>query len=326
MQSPSPRITVLFPFRDAASYVGAALKSVLDQSFPDFEVLAIDDGSVDDGAAIVERLADNRVRIIHLSGVGVPRALNAALDEARGEFVARMDADDIALPHRFERQLSYLRRHRDVQLVGCQARIMDLDGNVTAARIRKPVGAEWVSRYSKFASPVVGPTFFGTRTLFQRLGGYADLPVAEDYDFLVRALAHGYKLDNLDEELLLYRCHGNGVSRRNIKRTLVAANWVRACAARKARAVETSIAAQQLRRVRTTALFAVLYDARNRFVIGLADRRFAKKLFCGLGLISIALLSKVLRRDGIAGLRARKILAGQRNRVPTNLDRSVSTR
>src|ERR1051325_1151561 len=110
-----PTVSVLLPVYNAERYLESALQSVLGQTFSDFEVIAVDDGSKDNSKKILERFAANdpRIRVISRPNTGIVGALNDGLAVARGEFIARMDADDVALPGRFQAQLDYLRGHPD---------------------------------------------------------------------------------------------------------------------------------------------------------------------------------------------------------------------
>jgi glycosyltransferase involved in cell wall biosynthesis len=115
-----PRISVLMPVYQAERYLEEAVESILAQSFDDFELLALDDGSTDASPRILEALAgrDDRIRVRRAEHAGLVSQLNQGLAEARGEFIARMDADDISHPARFERQIAYLDDHPDCVAVG----------------------------------------------------------------------------------------------------------------------------------------------------------------------------------------------------------------
>jgi glycosyltransferase involved in cell wall biosynthesis len=118
--SSEPAVSVVMPMYNAAPYVGEAVRSVLGQTFSDFELIVIDDGSKDDSATEVERAAkgDARLRLIRQSNSGVSVASNKGTELARGEFLARADSDDICLPNRLEKQVGYLREHPDCVAVG----------------------------------------------------------------------------------------------------------------------------------------------------------------------------------------------------------------
>ncbi len=114
-----PKFTVAMPAYNDAAYINEAINSILNQTVSDFELLIIDDGSTDDTPNIIESYNDKRLRIIHLEqNKGRPFVRNLALDEAQGEYLVWMDADDISLPHRLEKQAIFLDTHKDVALCG----------------------------------------------------------------------------------------------------------------------------------------------------------------------------------------------------------------
>src|ERR1700722_2036753 len=116
----APRLSVLMPVFNGGRFLAAAVESILKQSLRDFELIAIDDGSTDQSASLLSQLAgsDDRIRVIRQANAGIVTALNRALELARGEYIARMDADDAALPSRLARQAAFLDGHPDVAVVG----------------------------------------------------------------------------------------------------------------------------------------------------------------------------------------------------------------
>src|SRR6266850_1442026 len=125
-----PKGTVLLPVHNAENYVGQAVESVLRQTFADFELLLLNDGSTDGSLAVLEKIAirDKRCRIHSWSNVGLAETLNRGLALARGDFIIRMDADDICRPERFERQISFLESNAAYVAVGARALFIDPDG------------------------------------------------------------------------------------------------------------------------------------------------------------------------------------------------------
>ena len=126
-----PRISVVMPVFNGGSYLAAAVESILKQSFNDFELIVIDDGSTDKTACVLAGFArsDGRIRVIGQANTGVVASLNRALDLARGEYVARMDADDVSLPSRFELQVAFLDTHPEVAVVGSAITLIDEEGS-----------------------------------------------------------------------------------------------------------------------------------------------------------------------------------------------------
>ncbi|MBS1665716.1 MAG: glycosyltransferase family 2 protein, partial [Bacteroidetes bacterium] len=124
----NPKVTVLMPAYNAGKYIGAAVNSVLAQTFTDFELLIVDDGSEDDTAAVVREYGDGRIRMVRQERGGVSMALNRGLEEARGEYICRFDADDICFPQRLERQVRFLDEHAGYVIVGSDAEYISEDG------------------------------------------------------------------------------------------------------------------------------------------------------------------------------------------------------
>ena len=122
-----PRVSVALPVHNCERYVAEAIESILAQTFTDFEFLIVDDGSTDGTLPILNRFAarDSRIRVISRPNTGIVGALNEMLGLARADLVARMDADDVALPVRFERQVRYLDEHPECVMVGSRVTIID---------------------------------------------------------------------------------------------------------------------------------------------------------------------------------------------------------
>lgn len=212
-------VSVLMSVHDGERYLGEAIASVLAQSLRDFELLIIDDGSTDQTASILAaaRDADARVRILaNERNLGLVASLNRGLAETRAPWIARMDADDRCHPRRLERQVDFLRRHPEVDVVGSRLRVMN-----RWRAWQPPEAHDDIVARLLFESPLYHPTVMIRR---DRDGGglgervfYDETRVhAEDYDLWVRlALDHGARFANLPEVLLDYRMHGSSVSRRH---------------------------------------------------------------------------------------------------------------
>jgi glycosyltransferase involved in cell wall biosynthesis len=125
-----PLVSVIMPLYNTERYVAEAVESILSQTCPKFEFLIADAGSTDSSRAIVERYGakDTRIRLWTNPGTSPQERLNEMLDQAQGEFVARMDADDVALPERFERQVAFLQANPDHVVVGSQVLVIDPEG------------------------------------------------------------------------------------------------------------------------------------------------------------------------------------------------------
>jgi glycosyltransferase involved in cell wall biosynthesis len=203
----APTISVVVPVYRAARYLAAAVDSILAQTFADFELILVFDHSDDGTEEILEcyARADSRVRVIENSSKKqLAAALNVGLAAALGRFIARMDADDIASPTRFAAQIEFLEQHPDIALCGTAADIIDREGRVVG-HFSPSTGTERVRIAAEYAPPLFHPTWMMRHELARSLGGYRDMSHAEDYDFQLRALDAGFKLDNLPIIGLTYR-------------------------------------------------------------------------------------------------------------------------
>jgi len=217
----NPLITVLMPVHNGELFLTAAIESILHQSYSHWELLVLDDGSTDRSLEISEAIAaaDPRVRVVPGEKSGIVRTLNAGLERARGSFVARMDADDVSLPRRFERQLAFLRAHPEVVATGTHALLVDSDGDPICPWFVQLVDHEAIERRllsGEGGGTIVHPTVMFRKQHLDAVAGYRiEYECAEDLDLFLRLSERG-RLANLPEVLLRYRQHlrSVGVTRR----------------------------------------------------------------------------------------------------------------
>jgi len=210
----APLVSVVMAVHNDAQYVRAAIASILLQSLHDFEFIIVDDGSTDRSAAILEGYAreDSRIRLLtNARNVGLTRSLNIGLDAVRGSFVARMDADDIALPGRLATQVGVFRRLPDIVLCGTNTIRIDAAGK------RLAVG-EWpedrgiLGWYALFRPAVAHPTAMYPASLVSEGVRYDErLRTAQDYELWSRLLQHG-DATVVQEPLLLCRLHRQSIT------------------------------------------------------------------------------------------------------------------
>ena len=210
------------PVYNAAEFLREAVESIRRQTYPWWELLCMDDGSSDGSGDALEKLAagDGRIRVLR-NGThrGLVAAIDAGLREARGEFIARVDADDVASPERLEKQVSYLLAHPAVVAVGGQVLMTDRNGAVTGEK-RFPTAPEAVRRMMFSSMPLQhGAMLVHRGRLPSGFVWYEEgTTPGEDVGLLFRLLRCG-ELANIGETVLRYRIHGNNVSLRHPKRT-----------------------------------------------------------------------------------------------------------
>ena len=211
-----PNVSVLMPVYNGEKFLSQAIESILNQTFTDFELILIDDGSTDSSNTIIQRYAkkDSRVILTRQANSGIVSALNAALFAARGKYAARMDADDICIADRFEKQIDFLEANPSVLVVGGQGYLIDEDDDlispISVVLDHDSIDSDLINKFNSKA--MIHPaTMFRTEKI-KELGGYRDDFIwAEDLDLFLRVAERG-KLANLDSLVIHYRRHGNSVT------------------------------------------------------------------------------------------------------------------
>lgn len=213
-----PRISVVMPVHGNGVHLGEAISSILTQSFDDFELIIVSEiGTSQESIDLIDGVCDERVRhFVNKQRLGLAQSLNLGLKEARGEFVARMDADDVSEPLRFERQVRYLEGHPNVGIIGAGAAVIDERGGF----IRRHAFSEddlptgW---RLFFFNSIAHPTVMARLDILRQLGGYnPEAEFCEDYDLWLRA-TETTMVENMPEMLLRYRVHELSVTQLNPK-------------------------------------------------------------------------------------------------------------
>ena len=217
---PSPSVSVLLPVRDAARWLGDCLESLERQTLTDFEVVAVDDGSTDDSGEVLDRWAarDRRITVFHQTAQGLVPALNTGLDRCRGEFVARMDADDISHPRRLELQADLLGSQPDAAVVS--SLVKHFPSRVVARGFR--LYEKWLNSLTShqamatarfIESPLAHPSVMARRETLLAAGGWRDVDWPEDYDLWLRLFESGIGFAKVERILFFWREHGTRLTR-----------------------------------------------------------------------------------------------------------------
>lgn len=207
-----PKITVFMAAYNVAEYISDSIESVLNQSFEDFELLIVNDGSTDNTVEIINQFTDPRIRLVHNDkNRGLTYTRNVAVKEARGAYIAILDSDDIALDNRLELQYDFFQKHPDVALCGGQGIIIDSNGKLTREKLTVPAGIDQLKMLLLFNNTYINSSVMYKTAVLIELNGYEDYAPAEDYELFVR-IAEKYPIANLQETLVQYRVHEHNTS------------------------------------------------------------------------------------------------------------------
>ncbi|MEA2463296.1 MAG: hypothetical protein QOJ98_1043 [Acidobacteriota bacterium] len=195
-------------------YVAAAIRSILEQTFRDLELVIVEDPS--ERAIDLAEFSDDRIRLIRREQRGsLGNALNEGIAAARAELIARIDADDIALPRRLERQYEFMQAHPEIAVYGSRIRVID-DSGATVGRRMLPLEHEEIATALRRYNCISHPSVMFRKAPVVSAGGYDRERIAEDYDLWCRLLLAGARFANSDEELVLYRFHEQAAKYRGV--------------------------------------------------------------------------------------------------------------
>lgn len=214
MHTERPTVTVLMPVFDGERFLREAIESILAQTYADFEFMIIDDGSTDASLDIVMSYKDARIRLLRNErNLGLTASLNRGLALAKGQYLARMDADDISLPTRLARQIALMEAHQTVGVCGTWA---ELRGKESHDVWRYPTDPDLIHAHLLFASVLVHASVIMNRTLLEKhqLQYSPSFVCAQDYELWARA-ARCFPLANVPEILLIHRVHSEQVGQRS---------------------------------------------------------------------------------------------------------------
>ncbi|RWU07563.1 glycosyltransferase family 2 protein [Pedobacter chitinilyticus] len=207
----NPIVTVFMAVYNGEKYIKEAIESVLTQSYRDFELLIINDGSTDKTLDVIAQFKDPRIRLLHNDGNrGLTYTRNHGVKEARGEYFAILDSDDIAMPNRLKIQVDYMNANADVAICGGQAVL--IDGSSKEIRPYKVHSGDSLSHWLVLHNVFINSTLMIKTSVMREMGGYRDMAPAEDYDLSFR-IGLKYRVANISDTFVFYREHGNNISK-----------------------------------------------------------------------------------------------------------------
>ena len=203
-----PKISVLLPVFNSEKYIVECIESILTQTLRDFELIIIDDNSTDNTLNLINVFSDSRIILIQKEkNTGYTESLIQAIAIARGVYIARMDADDICFPNRFQKQFEYLNENPWVSLCGCDAEIIG-----SHSSFNYPQDFDVIKINLLFGSSLIHPTIMGKAEIFKQYSYNSTMEPAEDYDLFTRLAIDNVVLFNVNYKLLKYRVHPNQIS------------------------------------------------------------------------------------------------------------------
>ena len=210
---------IMSTYKEDERLLRESIESILNQTYKDFEyIIILDYPDNDVHKSVIEEYAlkDDRIHFyINETNMGLTDSLNRGLSLCHGEYIARMDADDISLPDRLERQMKYLEKNH-YDLIGGITEMINENGTLLYSIKSVPTDPKKINKALRYSQCIAHPTWLGRKEVFEKNAGYRHMPLCEDYDFTLRAVLNGFVISNLNEPVLKYRMTSNSISRSNL--------------------------------------------------------------------------------------------------------------
>lgn len=210
---------IMSTYKEDERLLRESIESILNQTYRDFEyIIILDYPDNDVHKSVIEEYAlkDDRIHFyINETNMGLTDSLNRGLSLCHGEYIARMDADDISLPDRLERQMKYLEKNH-YDLIGGITEMINENGSLLYSIKSVPTDPKKINKALRYSQCIAHPTWLGKKEVFEKNAGYRHMPLCEDYDFTLRAVLNGFVISNLNEPVLKYRMTSNSISRSNL--------------------------------------------------------------------------------------------------------------
>ena len=212
MNTPEPKVTVLMPAYNAERYIADAIRSVLEQTFVDFELLVINDGSTDNTLQIINSFKDQRVAVISQQNKGVSAALNLGLSQARAQYVARFDADDICYPDRLKIQYEFITSYPEYSIIGSAADYVDAEGHYIFTHYPAAHLNEEIQQLKYSVCPFIHSSVMYKKELIISHGGYNEHAYTYEDHFLWVNILKNEKACNLSKALIKVRLNPGSIT------------------------------------------------------------------------------------------------------------------
>lgn len=217
---------IMSVYNEDKEQLKSSIESILNQTYKNIEFIIILDNPCEYWKEnFIKSYKDNRIKFfINQKNIGLTKSLNKALKETTGNYIARMDADDISMPERIEKQLDFLKKN-NYDLVGCNMRVFFNKNDKYVAHY--PEHPQYVKKMLKINNCVPHPTWLAKKEVFEKNLGYREVFSCEDYDFIIRAITKGFKIANCQEILFKYRLSINSISRSNAGKQELIAEYIK---------------------------------------------------------------------------------------------------
>mgnify|MGYP004543474541 FL=1 len=210
---------VMSTYNEKEEWLRLAIESILNQTYKNIEfIIIIDNPDNDNIIKIVNEYAeiDTRINIIiNDVNIGLVNSLNKGIKHSKGDYIARMDADDISDLCRIEKQMNLMKKNENIQLVGGGIEYIDDSGSSIYRANIYGTTVKIAKKSLNYSNIIAHPTWLFKKEIFESIDGYKNIKYAEDYDFLIRAIDNGFNVININEVLLKYRIRNNSISRKN---------------------------------------------------------------------------------------------------------------
>lgn len=203
--SSAPKISVIMSVYNGMPYLKEAVQSILAQTYKNFEFIIVDDASTDRSWQYLKSLKDKRLKLIkNKKNLGLAKSLNITLRQAQGDFVARMDADDVSLPQRLEKQMQFFKKNPSVDICGTWVNLIDENSQIIGEK-KYPVNDSGIKKLLAWQPSIIHPTLMTRAKVLKELAGYdSKFDLAEEYELLMRA-KNKFEMANLPMKLLKWR-------------------------------------------------------------------------------------------------------------------------